>query len=138
MNKVLVIRNLKKNYHTPTQEIIAVKDFSYSLEDGEMIAIVGPSGCGKSTILSILSNIEKKSYGLVDTKHKTIGCMLQQDNLFDWLTVYENCILGLKIKKMLNTESINYVKKLIDDYGLKDFTNSYPSSLSGGMRQRVA
>jgi NitT/TauT family transport system ATP-binding protein len=64
--------------------------------------------------------------------------MLQEDTLFDWLTIYENSILGLKIKHILTKDNIKYVKDLLIKYGLKDFMNKYPKSLSGGMRQRVA
>ena len=61
MNKILEINNLKKSYHTKKSETLAVDNFSYSLSDGEFIAIVGPSGCGKSTILSILCGLEWRS-----------------------------------------------------------------------------
>ena len=64
--------------------------------------------------------------------------MLQEDSLFPWLTILDNCLLGLRIKNELNEENINYVKELIDTYGLTEFMKSYPGSLSGGMRQRVA
>ena len=64
--------------------------------------------------------------------------MLQDDLLFEWLTIYDNCLLGLKIQKKLNSENKKYVLDLLEKYGLKDFINMYPSNLSGGMRQRVA
>lgn len=64
--------------------------------------------------------------------------MLQQDALFPWLTIYDNCLLGLKIQNNLTSENKKYVKHLLETYGLKEFSNAYPSSLSGGMRQRVA
>ena len=64
--------------------------------------------------------------------------MLQDDLLFEWLTIYDNCLLGLKIQKKLNSENKKYVLDLLEKYGLKDFINMYPNNLSGGMRQRVA
>ena len=64
--------------------------------------------------------------------------MMQNDALFPWLTIYDNAILGLKLKNMLNDENIKYVKKLLKTYGLEEFMYKYPSSLSGGMKQRVA
>lgn len=67
-----------------------------------------------------------------------IGYMFQKDHLFEWNTVWENVILGLKIKKQLTNESKNRVNELLDAYGLLRFKNHYPSELSGGMRQRVA
>lgn len=139
MNKLLKITNLKKIYHTKNKEIEAISDFSLTLNANEFIALVGPSGCGKSTILKILSGIEEKSDGKVEIKENTkLGYMLQEDSLFDWLTIKENCLLGLKIQNILNEETEKNVLRLLETYGLKDFINSYPSNLSGGMRQRVA
>ena len=139
MNKLLKITNLKKIYHTKNKEIEAISDFSLTLNKNEFIALVGPSGCGKSTILKILSGIEEKSDGKVEIKENTkLGYMLQEDSLFDWLTIKENCLLGLKIQNILNEENEKNVLRLLETYGLKDFINSYPSNLSGGMRQRVA
>ena len=63
--------------------------------------------------------------------------MFQSDCLFPWLTILDNCLLGLKLKNQLTDENKNYVIHLLDTYGLKDFIHSYPNSLSGGMRQRV-
>ena len=137
--KILKINNLKKIYHTPKEEIIAVDNVSFDLEDGEFIAIVGPSGCGKSTILSILCGLEKKSCGKIEIENnKKIGYMLQHDSLFDWRNILNNCLLGVEINKEINEENKHYVIKLLNNYGLGDFIYNYPSELSGGMRQRVA
>ncbi len=133
---ILTIKNLNKIYHTKTSETKAIEDFSFELNDNEFIAIVGPSGCGKSTILNILANLDNKSNGEIILKNNIkLGYMLQQDALFNWKTVLDNCLLGLEINKLNNKD---YVLKLLNTYGLKDFINSYPNNLSGGMRQRVA
>ena len=109
------------------------------IKKGSIITLVGPSGCGKSTLLSILAGIDKQTSGKIIKDEKTVvGYMLQQDALFPWLTIYENAILGLKIKKMATKENKEYVKKLLYEYKLGDFLNAYPKELSGGMRQRVA
>lgn len=132
---ILTIKNLSKIYHTKTSETKAIENFSFELNNNEFIAIVGPSGCGKSTILNILANLDCKSDGEIIIKDNVkLGYMLQQDALFNWKTVLDNCLLGLKINKMNNKD---YVLKLLNTYGLKDFLNSYPNTLSGGMRQRV-
>ena len=132
---ILTIKNLSKIYHTKTSETEAIENFSFELNNNEFIAIVGPSGCGKSTILNILANLDNKSDGEIIIKDNVkLGYMLQQDALFSWKTVLDNCLLGLKINKMNNKD---YVLKLLNTYGLKDFLNSYPHTLSGGMRQRV-
>lgn len=138
-NKILSIKNLKKIYHTKQGEILAVDNFSFNLYEGEFVAIVGPSGCGKSTILSILCGLEKISDGTVTFHNNaTIGYMLQQDSLFNWRTILDNCLLGLEIKKQLTEENKQYVLNLLKTYGLGDFIHNYPTSLSGGMRQRAA
>ena len=140
MKKLLSIKELSKNYLTKKQVICAVKDVSFDVNDEDFISIIGPSGCGKSTILSIIGNLEEKSKGKIIFKNNNIkiGYMFQEDALFPWLTVFENCILGLKIKKEDTKENITYVKSLLEKYGLSSFINSYPNELSGGMRQRVA
>lgn len=139
MDNILSIKNLKKIYHTDKEEILAVDNFSLNINKGDFIAIVGPSGCGKSTILSILCNLEDKSNGKILIKNNLkVGYMLQEDCLFDWLNILDNCLLGLKINKSLTKEKKDYVINLLNTYGLKDFIYSYPDNLSGGMRQRVA
>ena len=138
-NCILKIDNLKKIYHTNSNEILAVEDFSLSVNEGDFIAIVGPSGCGKSTILSILCGLDTKSDGNIILKDNiSIGYMLQKDCLFEWRNILNNCLLGLEINKTLNSTSKNKVINMLETYGLKDFINSYPDNLSGGMRQRVA
>ena len=106
---------------------------------------MGPSGCGKSTLLNIISGLLEPSEGSIlyrgeDIKNSLdkIGYMFQKDHLFEWNTVWENVILGLKIKKILNNESKERVENLLESYGLEKFKNHYPRELSGGMRQRVA
>ncbi len=137
--KILTVKNLKKNYHTDNDEIVALKDISFDLFEGEIISIVGPSGCGKSTILSIICGLENKTDGIINIENnKKVGYMLQSDCLFDWRCVFDNCMLGLEIQNKNTIENKKYVLELLNKYGLKDFINSKPSELSGGMRQRVA
>ena len=139
MKKILEIKNLRKIYHTKKDEILAVDDFSFSLLEGEFVSIVGPSGCGKSTILSILCGLIDYSDGKIFLNDNSkIGYMLQEDCLFDFRNILDNCLIGLEINKNLNNETKTYVEKLLKDYGLYEFKDKYPSNLSGGMRQRVA
>ncbi len=139
-NNILEVKNLSKIYHDKNSETLALNNVTFNVKDKEFISIVGPSGCGKSTILGILANIMNKSDGdiIFNKKDPVIGYMLQQDALFPWKTVYENCILGLEIKGIDTKENKDRVLNLLNTYGLKDFINKYPDSLSGGMRQRVA
>ncbi len=140
MNKLLEVKNLKKNYLSNSGEVPAIKDISFDLYQKDFIAIVGPSGCGKSTLLSILANLENKTNGTIKFLNNNIkiGYMFQQDCLFDHLTILENCLLGIKINKKITQEDKDYVLNLLNTYGLSEFINKYPKNLSGGMRQRVA
>jgi NitT/TauT family transport system ATP-binding protein len=138
-DSILSVQGLKKIYHTKNEEILAIDDISFDLKEGEFVSIVGPSGCGKSTILSILCGLLNKSEGTIDIKKDiNIGYMLQDDSLLEFRNILNNCLIGLEIKKELNEKNKNYVIELLKTYGLKDFMNSYPENLSGGMRQRVA
>lgn len=139
MNKVIQIDHLSKKYYDKNQEILAINDVSLDVYDGEFLVIVGPSGCGKSTLLNIIGGIDNKTNGNIDMKNGVkVGYMLQSDCLFSWLTILDNALLGLKINNMLTSDNINYVKELLNTYGLSEFMYSYPNSLSGGMKQRVA
>ena len=137
---ILSINNLSKAYYSKDREMLAIEDISLDIKENSITAIVGPSGCGKSTLLNIIGNLDNKTNGEIVFKNNKnkIGYMFQTDCLFPWLTILDNCLIGLKIQKKLSVENISYVKDLLKNYGLGEFINSYPSSLSGGMRQRVA
>ncbi len=142
---LLEILNISMNYHSTKGETKALDNVSFSVNKGEFISILGPSGCGKSTLLNIISGLLEPSGGKTlykgeDIKNSLdkIGYMFQKDHLFEWLTVWENVTLGLKIKKQLNEESKERANKLLETYGLIKFKEHYPSELSGGMRQRVS
>ena len=140
MKKILEIKNLKKYYHDLKGEILAIDNISLSVNENEFISIIGTSGCGKSTLLSILAGLVTKSSGeiLFNKDNFKIGYMLQKDSLFPWRTILDNCLIGLEISNTLNEESKTRVINMLNKYGLKDFIDKYPDSLSGGMKQRVA
>ena len=146
MNSLLEIRNISLTYQTLTDEITAIDDLSFNCNNGEFTSIIGPSGCGKTTVLSIISGLISPTKGQIllegkqldkDNK-KSIGYMLQKDQLFPWRTVEKNLFLPLEIKKMKNEENVQFAYNLLEKYGILDFKKSYPHQLSGGMRQRVA
>ena len=139
-NIILSINNLMKIYHDRQGETIAIENITLDVYDKEFISIVGPSGCGKSSLLSILSNLEKVSDGDIKSSKEELkyAYMLQKDSLFPWLTILDNCLIGLVINNELNEDSREYVVNLLHKYGLKDFMYKYPTALSGGMRQRAA
>lgn len=139
MKKILEITNLEKRYHTENSEIIAISDISFDVNEGEFISIVGPSGCGKSTILSILSNLIDKSNGNISLLNNyKFAYMLQDDCLLPFKTVLDNCLIGLDISKKRTNDNYKNVIRLLNTYGLHNYIDKYPDSLSGGMKQRVA
>ncbi|MBQ8884960.1 MAG: ABC transporter ATP-binding protein [Clostridia bacterium] len=138
MKEVLRFENVCMNYHTRQGETVAVKDLNFSVSEGEFVAIIGPSGCGKTTVLSLAAGLLKPTHGKVESFGASFGYMLQKDELFPWRTIEKNICLPLEIKRINTPENRARAFALAEKYGLKDFLKSYPSSLSGGMRQRAA
>jgi NitT/TauT family transport system ATP-binding protein len=144
VNKV-ELKDICMNYHSPKGETPALQNISFLIENKEFVSIVGPSGCGKSTLLNIIAGLISPSEGqvFIDGESLTgysqkLGYMFQRDHLFEWLTVWDNVSLGLKVQHRLDNENIEKLKNLLINYNLWDFRNHHPSELSGGMRQRVA
>jgi len=145
LSKILEFKNICLTYQTLKSETQAIKNTTFSIDQGEFVSIVGPSGCGKTTVLTMISGLLKPSSGeiLIDgekvTKVSTnVGYMLQRDNLFEWLTVNQNIMIGPKINHKKNCLSKEKLKELVNKYGLAGFEKSKPNELSGGMRQRVS
>ena len=138
-NNILFLKDVTKSFYTKEKEILVVDGVSLEIPYNNIIAIVGPSGCGKSTLLNMIGSLEDITSGEIIFQNNDIkiGYMFQSDCLFPWLTILDNCLLGLKINKELTLEKKKYVMDLLNTYGLKDFIYSYPNQLSGGMRQRV-
>ena len=142
---ILQLNHVSLTYHTLRGETLALKDISFGIQPSEFISIVGPSGCGKTTILSLIAGLLTKTSGdiylqndPITKTNKNVGYMFQRDELFDWLTIEENILLGLTIQKKRTPENKKKAQELIVKYGLDGFQKSYPRELSGGMRQRVA
>ena len=145
MREILCLEGAGLTYQADNGEVEALRDINFSATEGELIAIVGPSGCGKSTLLSIVAGLTRPTCGRVTVGGETvrgvsekIGYMLQRDNLLDWRTIRSNVLLGLELRRMLTDENIGYAEELLSTYGLAEFSELYPSQLSGGMRQRAA
>lgn len=135
---MLTFDNISYTYHTKEGETTAVKDLSFTVEDGQFVSVIGPSGCGKTTILSLGAGLLSPSSGEVRRSGGEFGYMLQRDALFSWRTVEGNIFLPLEVKKRNTPEMREKAIALAEKYGLKDFLKKTPSQLSGGMRQRVA
>ncbi|NLK44735.1 MAG: ABC transporter ATP-binding protein [Tissierellia bacterium] len=144
-NTVVEINNIGMTYHSLEGETEAIKNIDLNIYEGEIVGIVGPSGCGKSTLLSIIAGLIEPSSGTVLVKgqkvcrsNRNIGYMFQKDQLLEWRNILQNVVLGLEIQGKLNSQYYEKARNLLNNYGLGDFIHSYPSQLSGGMRQRVA
>ena len=139
--KVLEVEKLNKSF----DNIEVLEDINIHIKKGEFVSIVGPSGCGKSTLFKIATGLEKKYSGRVQVEGaeardytKPIAYMPQKDLLLPWRSLYENARLPLEVAKIKKEDHKKMIQPLIDEFGLKGFENSYPSELSGGMRQRGA
>ena len=135
---MLEFKNIYYTYHTKEGETTAVRDLSFTVENGQFVSVIGPSGCGKTTILSLAAGLLAPSAGEVVRGNGECGYMLQRDALFPWRTVEQNIFLPLEVKKRKTPEKRAKALELAEKYGLKDFLKKTPSQLSGGMRQRVA
>nr|WP_122013166.1 ABC transporter ATP-binding protein [Maliibacterium massiliense] len=144
-NIILNFEDVGMDYYTLHDETPALENITFSVHEGEFIAIIGPSGCGKSTILSLAAGLLKPTRGTITLLGDTVcgprpdvGYMLQSDYLFPWRTVRNNILLGLDIQHKRTAEAEQHVNHLIKMYGLEGFADYYPKQLSGGMRQRAA
>lgn len=150
--KILEVNNLCKNYGKGTTLVKALDDVSFSVEEGDFVAIVGSSGSGKSTLLHILGAVDKPTSGKVTIggvdvfkqkddalavfRRRKVGLIYQFYNLIPILDVYENMTLSI----MLDGKKVDekYLKELIEILGLERRTNHLPNELSGGQQQRVS
>ena len=146
---MLSVKHLKKKFG----KINVLKDISFDVEKGDILAIVGPSGSGKSTLLRCLNMLEVPTSGKIifegvnltskdanlSLVREKMGMVFQQFNLFDHLTVMENLTLApIKLKVMGEGNAKRKAIELLKMIDLYDKMDSYPSSLSGGQKQRIA
>ena len=146
--------NLTRIFRTEEVETIALNGVNIEVEDGEFIAIMGPSGCGKSTLLNILGLLDSptegkywlnnEEVGHLKERERTayrkgrIGCVFQNFNLIDELTVEENVDLQLKYLGVGKAERKERVLEILRKVKLSHRAKHYPHQLSGGQQQRVA
>ena len=140
---MIEMKNISKSFtSTNGERIQAIKDVSLSVEKDEFISIIGPSGCGKSTLLRILSELQEYDSGEIlfhdENLKDNLGFVFQDSVLLPWKSVYENIVMPLKIKHMETPETLAHVEELLDLMNLKEFRNSLPKELSGGLKQRTS
>jgi NitT/TauT family transport system ATP-binding protein len=122
----------------------AVRDASLDVRPGEFVCLLGPSGCGKSTLMNCVAGFVKPTTGTVEVDGAPVlgpgperGMVFQQYSLFPWKTVKENVAFGPLMAKQGKAEAERIARTLLGIVGLTAHENSYPSVLSGGMKQRV-
>lgn len=140
----LKIENVTKRFGTGDKAIIAVNDFSFVANPGEFISVIGPSGCGKTTLFNIIGGFIKDYEGRVlldgstNVLRRAIGSVFQEESTFPWRTTLENVVFPLEASGVPKKERLECARHFIRLVGLEGFEDSYPSQLSGGMRQRAA
>ena len=137
-------------YHTPEDEILALRGVSFALQPGETVALMGPSGSGKSTLLACVSGLDEPDGGHVELlgrrltrrpeeeraalRARLIGVLLQSGNLFDQLTVMENIHLRMRLAGQFDAKRAN---RLLAEVGLAQHGAARPGQLSGGEAARA-
>ena len=141
----LEVKNLTQTFVQKGKQLPVLDDLTFSVDDGEFVALLGPSGCGKSTLFNIISGLLAPDTGEVYLNGRRINgntgdfaYMQQKDLLLPWRTVIKNVLVGPEIQGEPLDTAKTEAKQRLTQLGLSGFENSYPTQLSGGMRQRVA
>ena len=143
----LEFRSVTKAFTNPKDGSIltAVKDVTFTADEGEFLAVVGPSGCGKSTILNMTAGLYQPTEGevyvsgeKVEKPNSHVGFMLQKDLLLPWRTIEKNVAFGLEARGYSRADCKRIATERLAECHLPGFNESYPYQLSGGMRQRAA
>ena len=143
----IIFEGISKDYDVSGTPLRVVDDVSFTVREGEFVALVGPSGCGKTTMLNMVAGFVTPTTGTVLLDGQSIrgpgperGVMFQEYGVFPWLTVARNIEFGLRLRA--NRVDPATRREICDRYltlmRLTDFRDAYPKTLSGGMRQRVA
>ena len=147
-------QGLTKRFRKGTQEIVPLRDISFTVETAEFISLMGPSGSGKTTLLNLLSGIDSPSGGTLDIagyalhemnreeltlwRSKQVGYIFQLYHLMPVLTAFENVELPLLLQDLSKSERKTRVETAMNQVGLLDRMEHFPHELSGGQEQRVA
>ncbi len=143
--------NVTKQYQRGDEVVVAVRELSFSINPGEILAVVGPSGCGKSTALGLLAGVDRPDRGevwvgntnltrvderdVVQLRRRKVGVIFQAFHLIEHLTVRENVSLPLALDGRRDPQRVG---DLLARVGLSHRANHFPSELSGGEQQRTA
>jgi NitT/TauT family transport system ATP-binding protein len=129
-------------FETKSGPVVALDDLDIEIRPGEFVALLGPSGCGKSTLLNVVAGILKPTGGTITVDGKPVkgtnpdcGIVFQNHSLFPWMSVLENVAFGPKM--LGRADPIGTARTFLSLVGLEKQASAWPSSLSGGMQQRV-
>ena len=136
------IKIKEKIFHNKhnNSKILVLKDIDIKIKTNEFLCIVGPSGCGKTTLMNMIGGLVKSDGHILNfnknrkNEDENFGYVFQTSRLLPWLTVKENVALVCNKNKFDESK----VEDILENFGLKDFINYYPKSISGGMRRRVS
>lgn len=154
METILSIEHVEKYYGSKSSLTKALDNVSFTVEQGEYVAIMGASGSGKTTLLNCISTIDKVTSGhiyvagqdittlkgnaLNQFRREELGFIFQDFNLLDTLTAYENIALALSIQNVSQSEIEKRVNQIAKELGVTDVLKKYPYQMSGGQKQRIA
>jgi len=146
----IVFERVSKSFTRPDGEAFeAVRDMSFAIARGELVAILGKTGCGKSTTFNLIAGLLRPSSGSVRVQghdpfdefawfRGKVGIVFQNDRLMPWRSALDNVALGLELNKMAREERLAIARAWLAKLGLAGHENDFPHALSGGMRQRVS
>lgn len=142
---MLSLSNISKEFRLNGTPLPVLRDVSVEVNPGEVLVILGMSGCGKSTLLKIVAGLLSADSGQVllegtpiTSTNPEIGIVFQSYTVFPWMTVLKNIESGLNHSVIRSEERQARARTFLDLVGLSEFANAWPSTLSGGMQQRVA
>lgn len=156
MSTIIDIKNIQKSFHVGEQNVVILKNISFSVETGDFLIIFGPSGCGKSTLLHTILGLEPPSSGNItfldkslysdatteddrsDFRKQHIGMIYQQPNWIKSLTVIENVAFPLALLGIKKEEARKKAEEILQTIGMEDFASYIPSELSSGQQQKIA
>ncbi len=149
---MIEINNLRKIFHLPHGDVVALDDVSLHVRQGEIFGVLGQSGAGKSTLIRSVNLLERPTSGTVRVDRwemttlpddelrrarQHIGMIFQHFNLLSRRTVAENVAFPLEVIGLAAPQRVRRVAELLELVGLADRAHSYPAQLSGGQKQRV-
>jgi ABC-type nitrate/sulfonate/bicarbonate transport system ATPase subunit len=144
---LLAVERITATYVEGRAVLPVLADVSFTVDEGEFVALIGPSGSGKSTLLDVIAGLIAPDAGEIRLSGRPVptrerlgrsAYMRQRDLLLPWRSALDNAALALEVGGMPRRKAREIVRDRLPEFGLEGFAHAYPAQLSGGMRQRVA